>query len=345
MMSFLHKLRGTAYPVTNLLLFKLSWLLLVVGQESGVLWALGLQTVSLALHPDLRAALLPALAVALAGIGIDLLCQLGGLFAFPYPGFPPWLALLWVTFAFALPQGLGFLRKLPLPALVLVGMLLGPFSYGIGQHLGAVSFGLPLVPALLVLGAVWAVFLPLALNAARLRPQAVVVLLALTLPVMLPVPDVAAQEAGPAQAGPGSAQTLVGQARVTWFFRSIYEAFLYAESDSFIFPSQAPFIFRLEYRLDLKREQIVQETMRQWEKQQIRISPAWEQTLQQLIPDIRAGDSLALQVEHGQSAHLLHNDQLVGSIDDPEFVTAFAGIWLAETTTRPDLRTQLLGLP
>src|SRR5690606_8219450 len=152
--------------------FKLSWLLLVVGQHAGLPWALGLQVLSVALHPRLKAALLPALGLATAGIVIDLLLLQSGLFVFPDNRFPAWLALLWLAFAFALPQGLGFLGKQPLPLQVLVGALLGPFSYGIGARLDAVSFGLPLWSALGALALLWALYLPLALRSQRwqLRP-------------------------------------------------------------------------------------------------------------------------------------------------------------------------------
>ncbi len=338
-LQVLHKLRGAAYPLVNLLLFKLSWLLLVLGQQAGLPWALALQALSLALHPALRAALLPALAVALGGITVDVLCQQAGLFIFPQGRFPLWLALLWLAFAFALPQGLGFLRKLPLPLLAAVGLVLGPLSYGIGARLGAVSFGPPLLTALVILALLWALLLPLALHATQWRLKPATALPLLLLPALLQPADATAEDAA------GQQRQLIGQASFSWLFRPIYDAYLYAESSEFHDPAQAPFTFTLVYRLDLKREQIVQETLRQWDKQGVAVQPAWEQQLQRLIPDIRAGDSLALQVDATRRARLLHNAEPAGSIDDPEFVNAFAGIWLAETTTRPDLRRKLLGLP
>lgn len=338
------RLRGAAYPLLNLLLFKLSWLLLVLGQQAGLPWALGLQGLSLALHPGLRAALLPALGVAVAGIAVDALLQFSGLFAFPQDRFPLWLVVLWFAFAFTLPQGLGFLRKLPLPALAGVGLLLGPLSYGIGYRMGAVEFGLPLLPTLAILGLVWALFLPCAVHAARLplqRPAMLLVLCAAGLPASS---DVMAGETASLPAARPS-QHLIGQASLSWFFRPVYEAWLYADTEDFAYPPSSAFTFMLEYKLPLKQQQIVKETLRQWEKQQVEVLPAWVELLDALIPDVRAGDRLALQVNADQRANLLHNDNTVGRIDDPDFVRAFAGIWLAESTTRPDLRQQLLGLP
>jgi hypothetical protein len=334
-----HKLRGSAYPLLNLLLFKLSWLLLVVGQQAGLLWALALQAVSLCLHPSLRTALRPTLLVGLSGIGIDMLCYRSGLFVFPQQQFPAWLLVLWLTFAFALPQGLGFLRRLPLPAVAGIGLLLGPLSYGIGERLGAVQFGLSLFATLMILGAIWAVFLPLALQAPqwRLRPAAFCMLL---IPGLLSSPDAMA-----APAASDTPQYLIGKASLSWFFRPIYEASLYAETPQFHFPSDTAFTLALDYRLDLRREQIVKETLRQWDRQRLRIDPRWESLLGTLVPDIRAGDRLALQVDANLRAQLLHNGSILGPIEDPDFVTAFAGIWLAESTTRPELRQQLLGLP
>ncbi|MGA0804921.1 MAG: DUF2878 family protein [Pseudohongiellaceae bacterium] len=333
-------LRSSAYPLVNLLLFKLSWLLLVVGQQAGVPWALALQGVSLALHPALRAACPPALGVAAAGIGIDALCQWTGLFVFPQERFPAWLVVLWLSFAFALPQGLGFLRRFRLPVLALAGAVLGPLSYGIGERLDAVAFGLPQLPALAVLAAIWALFLPLALRAEawRLKPLAAVVVL--SLPGLLPAADARAEDAAAARQ-----QRLLGTASLSWFFRPIYDAELYVDNPEFSFPSPQDFTFLLEYRLNLKQEQIVKETLRQWQRQGVAVEQHWVDRLHALIPDVRAGDRLILQVEDGSRARLLHNDEAVGSVDDVAFINAFAGIWLAENTTRPDLRNQLLGLP
>lgn len=336
----LQRLRGPAYPLLNLLLFKLSWLLLVVGQERGLPWALALQGLSLALHPALRAALLPWLAVAGSGITLDFLLLQAGVFVFPH-GFPAWLVLLWLAFALALPQGLGFLRHLALPWQLLTGALLGPFSYALGQRLAAVDFGLDWLPTLALLAGLWALFLPLALRAAQWRLPPAVLLVLLSLPGLLPA-EARADTA--AATGPATPQ-LIGQTRLNWLFKPIYEAYLYAPEQPFTFPDSGDFIFKLIYRLDLKRENIVRETLRQWEKQNVSPQPVWVQELERLIPDIRAGDSLALEVSDGRQARLLHNDTPVGSIDDAGFVQAFAGIWLAASTTRPDLRQQLLGLP
>lgn len=338
--SVFHKLRGSAYPLLNLLLFKLSWLLLVVGQEAGLPWALALQGVSLALHPTLRTALQPALALALAGIAIDMLCQISGLFVFPQDRFPAWLAVLWLAFAFALPQGLGFLRKLSLGLLAVAGLLLGPFSYGIGYRLGAVEFGLPLLPALAVLALIWALLLPCAVHVGRLRARPAVLLLVLLMPGLQPGSHAVAGEISTRDT-----QHLIGGASLSWLFRPIYEAWLYADSKDFRFPSEQGFTFMLEYKVNLKQQQIVKETLRQWDKQQVDVQPGWLEQLQRLIPDVRAGDQLTLQVGTDHAARLLYNNIMVGHIDDPAFVRAFAGIWLAETTTRPDLRQQLLGLP
>lgn len=335
-----HKMHGAGYPLLNLLLFKLSWLLLVLGQHSGLPWALALQGLSLALHPALRSAVLPAIGVALAGIVLDLLCQLSGLFVFPQDRFPLWLAVLWFAFAFTLPQGLGFLRKLRLPVLAGVGLLLGPLSYGIGYRMEAVEFGLPLLPTLALLGLIWALFLPCAVHASKLRLRASALLLVSFVAALPSSPQAMAGEPVPPRS-----QHLIGQASLSWFFRPVYEAWLYADTKDFAYPPGSAFTFMLEYKLPLKQQQIVKETLRQWEKQKVEVQPAWVELLDALIPDVRDGDRLALQVDADQRANLLHNERSVGRIDDPDFVRAFAGIWLAESTTRPDLRQQLLGLP
>lgn len=325
----------------HLLLFKLSWVLLVVGQERGLPWALALQLLALLLCRDLLRVLPPALCVAIGGIVVDWLCLQGGLFQFPAAALPPWLILLWLAFGLALQRGLQFLQRLPLLLQVLVGMLLGPLGYGLGARFDAVSFGLPLLQALLVLAVLWGALLPLALRAAHLQKRPVLaasLLFAGLLAPMTPNQVLAYTDSGE----PGLMQ--LGQARLQWLWRPIYEASLHATTRDFEFPASTPYTLRLHYRIDVRGAQLLAETQRQWQQQKISAPVAWLDTLRTLLPDVQDGDSLALQVEPDGRAGLLHNDRLLGRIDNPDLVSAFAGIWLADTTTQPRLRRQLLGV-
>lgn len=154
----------------NALWFQSTWFSCVLGREH---W-LPLTIAMLALHFVLVANPLAEARrlapIALAGIVVDSLLSLVGVFDFG-PGviIPAWLALLWVAFATTLSRSLSFLgRHVWLAAAV--GGIAVPFNYAVGARLGAVDFGLSPVITAVALIAVWAALLP---NLYRLARQPV----------------------------------------------------------------------------------------------------------------------------------------------------------------------------
>jgi hypothetical protein len=78
---------------------------------------------------------------------------------------PPWIAVMWVQFATLFRFSLSFLSGRYLLSVVL-GALGGPFAFWIGERLGAVTFVAPEWRGMLVLGAIWAMVLPVLLRLA-----------------------------------------------------------------------------------------------------------------------------------------------------------------------------------
>ena len=335
------KLRNIPYWILNLVLFKGTWLLLVLGQNEALPYAIVLQGLSLWLRPARGGYFPQVMLVALFGILLDYMLSLTGVFVFPGNTFPAWLALLWLAFALALGEGFVFLHKLRLPFVAIFGLLFGPLGYWVGYRADAVDFSMPMTSTLLLLSILWALLLPGALLALRqpLSPKAATLVV---LAVLMITPVVAT---APAKADtPGDELRLIGQAKISFFFRPVYEAYLFAQNRNADFPLEGPFKLSLHYRLDITSRQLLRETLRQWEAQRLQPAQEWLALLQHSLPDIKSGDSLALETSEGQPARLLFNDVPIATIDDPEFVIAFSGIWLAENSTRPDLRKQLLGL-
>ena len=102
------------YSLINLILFKLSWVVLVAGQEAWLAVAALLQLGSLWLHPQIATAWRPALLIATTGMAVDQLLVLSGVFVFGSPMLPLWLIVLWLAFGLTLTLGLRFLQILPL---------------------------------------------------------------------------------------------------------------------------------------------------------------------------------------------------------------------------------------
>jgi hypothetical protein len=149
--------------IANILLFNLLWLALVIGREN-LLWITGpvvLVYVFLLLrHTSLKPGQLAL--PALIGISVDSILRLTGLFEFQSTALPipVWLMLLWVVFTTTLPLSLSFIAKHK-AITVLAGATGFPFSYAMGERLGAVTFGAGYLEVLVFLSLFWAAGLPL----------------------------------------------------------------------------------------------------------------------------------------------------------------------------------------
>jgi hypothetical protein len=148
------------HVLASLIIFKLSWVSLVVGQQSSVWFALVLLALSLGCQPKPRAAAVRATGIALVGIATDQMLTLAGIFTFHSALIPLWLAVLWLHFGVVLPAGFQFLGRLPLWGQSAVGALAGPLSYWLGATQEGVELATPAVASLLQLALVWALLLP-----------------------------------------------------------------------------------------------------------------------------------------------------------------------------------------
>jgi hypothetical protein len=92
--------RATALDV---LLFKASWLALVIFQSEAVIPVLGIIILRIAIWPAMYQALALILTTLVIGISMDLLLLIGGILKFPGNMMPFWLVLLWFSFALTLP--------------------------------------------------------------------------------------------------------------------------------------------------------------------------------------------------------------------------------------------------
>ena len=77
-----------------------------------------------------------------------------------------WMIALWLLFATTLNHCFVWLQSRLLTA-ALLGAIAGPFSYWVGTNLSSLSFALPLMNSLLIVGLVWALVFPLCLLLAK----------------------------------------------------------------------------------------------------------------------------------------------------------------------------------
>ena len=155
--------------------FQLGWVACVFGAASGRPWlgplaAIPVVGVHLWQSSDRWGALRKVLLLGGLGAGLDSALGYAGIFLYRdsllTPWFcPPWLVALWLIFATTLRQSLGWLAARDGLA-ALLGGIFGPASYYAGGALGALGFGVAHARALAVVGALWALLLPLLLRLA-----------------------------------------------------------------------------------------------------------------------------------------------------------------------------------
>ncbi len=137
-----------------------------------------------------------------------------------------------------------------------------------------------------------------------------------------------------------------GSARLKVLFWEVYQSHLFTPANSCAEEAR-PLYLEIEYLRDIKGSALVEQTAKEWREQGLE-SPEqarWLEQLDALWPDVASGDRIGLYLDRRGEATFYFNDQPLGRISEPSFGRDFVGIWLAENTTRPNLRQQLLGQP
>lgn len=141
---------------------------------------------------------------------------------------------------------------------------------------------------------------------------------------------------------------LRGQATLTFWGLRVYHARLWSRADFQADKAdQQPVVLELEYLRDLKGRAIAERSLQEMQRAASlseEKAQRWRSEMQRLFPDVKAGDRITGYHQAGQGAIFWHNDRLLGELADAEFARLFFGIWLAPTTSEPQMRLSLLGL-
>jgi hypothetical protein len=136
----------------------------------------------------------------------------------------------------------------------------------------------------------------------------------------------------------------VGEARLKFLLWSVYDSRLFTPSGDYR-EGDRPLKLEVTYLLDVKADALIDRTLTEWEAMG-RSHPRqseWAAKLASIWVDIRANDTLSLELDEANRATFRRNGELLGQIDDPEFGQEFVDIWLSPDCTRPELRMALLG--
>jgi len=143
---------------------------------------------------------------------------------------------------------------------------------------------------------------------------------------------------------PPSPLLKVGEAKLRVLFWDIYYSRLYTETGGYQ-RGMRPLKLEIQYLLDIKSDALVERTRSEWDDQGLshQNQEQWLAALRELWPDVSQNDVLVLEIDENNRSTFFHNGTELGAIDDAGFGQQFVDIWLAPTTTRPELRLSLIG--
>ncbi len=141
----------------------------------------------------------------------------------------------------------------------------------------------------------------------------------------------------------------MGKGRLSVLGFQVYDARLWA-APGFASAGYAsePLGLELSYLRDFKALDIAERSLKEMRRSSP-ISAAqatqWLAELQRVVPDVKKGDRILGIHRPGAGADFWVNGKRAGAIDDAEFARLFFGIWLSPSTSEPQVRSQLLGMP
>lgn len=138
----------------------------------------------------------------------------------------------------------------------------------------------------------------------------------------------------------------VGTARMRYFSFNVYDASLWvAPGFSAGRYAQSTFGLQLSYLRSLDGKAIAKRSLEEM-RRAVSLAPAqeesWLAAMQAAFPDVKAGDRITGLHQPGVGARFWFNGVARSAIADTEFSRLFFGIWLAESTSEPRLRSALL---
>ncbi|MGB0936100.1 MAG: chalcone isomerase family protein [Colwellia sp.] len=137
----------------------------------------------------------------------------------------------------------------------------------------------------------------------------------------------------------------IGNTTFSILFWDLYQSKLATTSGQYPLNGKNDFLlYEIKYLADISSDDLIKRTEEQW--QHIGLAEneyqGFVSELKVIWPDISKGDTLSLLVD-SEASHFYFNEAYIGSLVDESFGKVFLDIWLAENTSQPDLRAELLG--
>lgn len=124
----------------------------------------------------------------------------------------------------------------------------------------------------------------------------------------------------------------------------LYDASLWVTAQGY--REDLPFALALTYSRSFSRALLVSTSLDEMRRlggaDEARLA-RWKLSLEQVFPDVAAGETIVGVHMPGRGALFYHQGRLSGEVADPAFARAFFAIWLDSRTRVPALRARLLG--
>jgi hypothetical protein len=138
--------------------------------------------------------------------------------------------------------------------------------------------------------------------------------------------------------------TLIGEGTLKVLMWEVYDLRLYTDGTPFSW--QDKFILEFDYSRELKKESVIDASLKEFKLQPNVIDKdikAWEEYLEQVIQPVQKGNKANVQWVPGGQIIFHYEGSTPVIIENENFARAFLSIWLGEKTSRPKLRSKLLG--
>lgn len=161
----------SAFRLVSFVLFQLIWVAAVLYREQGLWVCIALLVLHCILSPEGKLDMLTGYKAIALGIVVDGSLMLSGVYIFDTPYFPAWLVCLWVGFVLTLRHSLSWLYQKPVIWQIVLGAAGGTLSYLAGARLGAVTLGIDMTYAVLILVTVWGLLFPVLMKMVHSEPK------------------------------------------------------------------------------------------------------------------------------------------------------------------------------
>ena len=137
---------------------------------------------------------------------------------------------------------------------------------------------------------------------------------------------------------------LIGGGTLKVLMWEVYDLQLFTDGTPFSWNNK--FMLEFDYSRELKKERVIDASLKEFKLQPNVIDKdikAWEVYLEKVIQSVQKGAKASVMwVPEGQIV-FDYEGSPPSTIENEDFARAFLNIWLGEKTSRPKLRSQLLG--